>query len=152
MEKISLLILLILSLSAHALTGRVVAVKDGDSIEVLSGDNTLTKVRLADIDAPEKKQAFGQAAKKFLSDLVFNKIIDVEEIGKDRYQRTLGVVFAGDLEVNLHMVENGFAWQYKKYSKSPAYAVAEDSARKKGLGLWRDPEPVPPWEYRHPGR
>lgn len=134
------------------LTGRVVGVADGDTLTLLQGGRTQTRIRLAQIDAPEKSQAFGQKSKASLSDLVFNKEVKVSVETTDRYGRTVGTVFLGEQDINLKQVERGFAWVYRRYAHDPAYEAAEARARTKGLGLWSEPDPMPPWEYRHPAR
>jgi len=132
---------------------KVVKIKDGDTLGLLSNDNQQITVRLAEIDCPEKSQAFGKAAKKFTSDLCFGK--DVTLIGntKDRYGRTVAMVILPDgTNVNYQLVKNGFAWQYKAYSQSAELAQLEQNARENKLGLWQDVNPTPPWEYRKEGR
>jgi endonuclease YncB( thermonuclease family) len=106
------------------------------------------EVRLEGIDAPELKQAFGTASKQTLSDFVFGKTVRLQVTGKDRYQRTLGNVFAGQTWINLAMVERGFAWHFVKYSKDEKLRAAEARARAARLGLWRDAKPVAPWDWR----
>lgn len=139
---------------ASELVGHVVGVLDGDTIDVLTPTKTQVRVRLAGIDAPEKGQAFGNVAKKELSDLVFGKQVTVEWRKKDRYGRTVGKVIVDGVDANLKMVEAGLAWHYKQYAReqSPAdrasYDRAEEDARATGIGLWGDKQPVPPWEFR----
>ena len=140
--------LVALSVCASTLTGKVVKVSDGDTITVLDSEKVQHKVRLDRIDAPEKKQAFGEKSKQHLSEMVFGKDVRVEWQKKDRYQRILGIVFVGDKDVNLQMVKDGFAWHYKFYDKTPAYAQAELDARGKKIGLWVDPNPIEPYEFR----
>lgn len=130
------------------ITGRVVGVHDGDSITVLAPDNEQLKVRLESIDAPELKQAFSQQSKQTLSDLVFGKSVVLQVTGKDRYKRTLAVVMVNGMNANLEMVKRGMAWRFDKYSKDAALLAAQEEAKVAKLGLWRDPEPVPPWEWR----
>jgi len=130
------------------IVGQVVGVHDGDSITVLTADKTQVKVRLEGIDAPELKQAFGTRAKQALSDLVFGKQVLVKVTGHDRYKRTLGRIICGGLDVNLQMVKRGLAWRYDKYSKEAALGAAQAEARTAARGLWSDPHPVPPWEWR----
>jgi endonuclease YncB( thermonuclease family) len=138
--------------SRGSFRGMVVGVTDGDTIKVLVGKQQI-KIRFSHIDAPERKQAFGSKATGFLSDLLAragNQVLVVED-GKDRYGRTLGVVYTtdGKYNFNLAMVENGFAWHYEKYSQDPIYAAAQEYARHNRLGLWSDAQPaVPPWEFR----
>lgn len=140
---------------AETLTGRVVAVADGDTITVLDSLNQQHKIRLAGIDAPEKKQAFGQVSKQHLADLVFGKLVGVEWFKQDKYRRVLGKVLVGGQDANLEQVKAGLAWHYKKYAaeQPPAdrrqYSEAEESARFNRVGLWRDSSPVPPWDFRH---
>lgn len=130
------------------MSGKVVGVHDGDSITLLTSGKLEVKVRLEGIDAPELKQAYGNASKKSLSDLVFGQQVRLEVTGKDRYRRILGHVFVGDTWVNLCQVKNGFAWHYKKYNKDPRLSDAELVSRDAGVGLWRDNAPVPPWNWR----
>lgn len=128
-------------------TGKVVGVADGDTLTVLA-DNTQHKIRLAEIDAPEKKQAFGKRAKQSLSDLCFNADAEVTPATTDRYGRTIARVRCGGVDASLYQVSNGLAWAYTAYLKDPAIATAERAARESGIGLWADAEPTPPWAYR----
>ncbi|MFZ2301817.1 MAG: thermonuclease family protein [Gallionella sp.] len=136
-------------------TGNVVGVADGDTITVLDADKVQHKIRLTGIDAPEKKQPFGNRSKQSLSDMVFNKTVTVETDKRDRYGRELGKVLAGGKDVNLEQVRTGFAWHYKAYERTQsatdrqAYADAENEAKAAKRGLWVDAEPTPPWEWRH---
>ena len=137
---------------AHAdFSGRVVSVADGDTITVLVGREQV-KVRLIEIDAPERAQAFGNRAKQALAAMVFGKDVEVEERGKDRYKRTLGRVVVNGLDANAEMVRQGYAWVYRKYSKNPGLLRLETEAREAKRGLWMDAEPMPPWEWRHRGK
>jgi endonuclease YncB( thermonuclease family) len=147
---------LALSFSAWAdFTGNVVGVADGDTITVLDPDKVQHKIRLTGIDAPEKKQPFGNRSKQNLSDMVFNKTVTVETDKRDRYGRELGKVLAGGKDVNLEQVHAGLAWHYKAYERTQsvadrqAYADAENKARLTKRGLWVDVDPIPPWEWRH---
>ncbi len=141
---------------AETYTGRVVGITDGDTITVLDATNRQHKIRLSGIDAPEKKQAFGNISKQTLADLVFSKTVTVETSKVDRYRRELAKVWVGSIDANLEQVKAGLAWYYKKYEHEQppvdrrAYAVAEEDARASRLGLWRDSYPVPPWDFRHP--
>lgn len=149
----ALLILPILSF-ADVLQGRVVGIADGDTVTVLDVTNTQFKIRLMGIDAPEKKQAFGQKSKEHLSQLVFNKQVSVEYTKKDKYGRTIGKVIVDGVDANLEQVKAGLAWHYKQYQREQsaediaAYVLAEELARNESKGLWVDAEPVPPWEWR----
>lgn len=127
-------------------------VADGDTITVLDAGNRQTKVRLHQIDAPEKKQDFGQASKQSLSDLVFGKPVRIEVADTDKYGRTVGKVWIGGIDANLEQVKRGMAWVYEQYAQEPAYFAAERTARMNRVGLWNQPNPMPPWVFRHPER
>lgn len=139
---------------AATLQGRVIAVSDGDTVKVLDQSNTEWKIRLMGIDAPEKRQAFGNSSKSNLSDLVFGKPVTVEYSKKDKYGRTVGKIRVNGIDANLEQVKAGLAWHYKKYEKEQSeedrdtYAREEDQARTRQRGLWRDAAPEPPWDWR----
>lgn len=134
--------------------GKVVRVSDGDTIAVLYKDNKTHKIRFAGIDAPESKQAYGQASKENLSKMVFGKQVKVTWEKVDKYGRTVGKVFVDGRDVNIEQIKAGLAWHYKKYAdEQPAedrvtYAKAEEEARAAKVGLWQDPNPTPPSEFR----
>lgn len=160
MSKALVCLLLALACAVHAetVTGRVVGVADGDTITVLDADKIQYKIRLAGIDAPEKKQAFGNRSKESLSDMVFDKTVNVETEKRDRYGRQIGKVLVNGQDVNLVQVERGMAWFYRQYQREQSpndrrlYEAAEDAAKAGKRGLWRDTEPVPPWDFRHAKR
>lgn len=128
---------------------RVVGVKDGDTVVLLTAAKEEITVRLSEIDAPERKQAFGTVSRTFLSNLIFGKEVKLVKMGTDRYGRTLGFIYLRNgTNVNLEMVKNGMAWQYEKYSKSAILKKAQASAKSMSVGLWRDLYPVAPWEFR----
>lgn len=139
---------------ADTILGKVVGVTDGDTVTVLDASKVQYTIRLAGIDAPEKKMPFGQRSKEHLSDLVFNKDVEVETSKKDRYGRSVGNIFVGGRDANLAMITAGMAWHYKQYEREQSasdrllYANAEEQARSRRDGLWRDDNPTPPWEYR----
>jgi len=132
---------------AETITGRVVAVADGDTLTVLS-DRTQIKVRLTEIDAPEKKQPFGNRSKQSLSDLCFNKTATVESSGKDRYRRVLGLVTCDGVNANAEQIRRGMAWVFDRYVTDKSLYALQDEAKAAKRGLWRDVAPVPPWEWR----
>lgn len=129
-------------------TGDVVGVADGDTITVLDADKVQHKIRLAEIDAPEKAQPFGNRSKQALNELVHGKVVRVVEHGHDKYKRTIGRVYQGDVDVNAEQVKQGLAWVYRKYSKDATLSPLENEAKAQRLGLWADAEPVPPWRWR----
>ncbi|TYO96773.1 endonuclease YncB(thermonuclease family) [Geothermobacter ehrlichii] len=159
MKKLVVLLLtlaLLTALPCLAFTGKVIKVSDGDTIQVLDSGQAV-KVRLAEIDCPEtshgpKKpgQPFGQAAKKFVLDLVGGKTVLVDVVTKDRYGRIVGKVFLDDgTTLNSRLVQAGLAWAYRRYANDPALFKLEAEARAAKRGLWSDPHPIPPWEWRH---
>lgn len=152
--KLIALLCLVVSVHAHAesITGRVVGVADGDTLTVLDSSKGLTKIRLHQIDAPEKKQDFGQRSKQSLSDLVYGKQVRVEVFDTDHYGRTVGKVWVNGTDANLEQVKRGMAWVYEKYANDPAYFAAERTAKSGRVGLWNQPNPTPPWVFRHPDR
>jgi len=142
------LILLLLVGCAAQEGQKVVGITDGDTIKVLV-DNKPVKVRLAEIDCPEARQAFGTKAKQYTADLAFGKSVRIITKGKDRYGRTLAEVILPDgKNLNKELVRSGLAWQYKQYSKTPEYKRLEEEARTNKRGLWVDKNPVPPWKFR----
>jgi endonuclease YncB( thermonuclease family) len=153
MKFIALLVCLVTA-SVHAadITGRVVGVADGDTLTVLDSNKGLTKIRLHQIDAPEKKQDFGQRSKQSLSDLTYGKQVRVEVFDTDKYARKVGKVWVNGQDANLEQVKRGMAWVYVRYATEPAYFAAERTARNARVGLWNQPNPTPPWEFRHPER
>ena len=145
--------LILSSISAADITGKVVGIADGDTITVLQNKQQI-KIRLAGIDTPEKSQDFGSRAKKFTSDQVFKKQVRVEKMGTDRYGRIIGMIFYDGSCLNEDLVRAGYAWVYRKYCDYPIcskWMDYEKEARRKRIGLWVDSTPIPPWEYRHGG-
>lgn len=140
-----------LPVSAFAATwvqGWVVGVADGDTITILTKAKTQHRIRLAEIDAPESSMPYGRAAKKFLSDAIYRQTVSVHSQGIDRYGRLLGVVYQNKQNINMLMVSNGYAWAYRQYLTDLAYCRAEAIARKARRGLWAEPDPIPPWQWR----
>ena len=133
--------------SAGVIVGQVVAVADGDTLTVFDGTHQI-RVRLAEIDAPERKQAFGTVSRQHLAKLCFRVQARVQVQDFDRYGRAVGRVTCGRTDANAAMVEAGLAWVYRRYARDPGLLQLERGARKTQRGLWRDPAPVPPWEFR----
>ena len=154
--KTSLVLALLFAFACNAdtISGKVVGVADGDTITVLDDTHTQHKIRLAGIDAPEKRQAFGNVSKQSLVEQVAGQSVAVEWVKVDKYGRKVGKVLLAGLDCNLVQVKRGLAWHYKQYQReqSPAdqqsYAAAEIEAKAAKLGLWRDADPLPPWEFR----
>ncbi|HWI15841.1 MAG TPA: thermonuclease family protein [Burkholderiales bacterium] len=130
------------------LRGRVVGVADGDTLTVLV-DHEAVRIRLSDIDAPERGQSYGANARQSLAELCAGRMATVVSEGHDRYGRTLGVVACGGVDANREQVRRGLAWVYARYARrdSPLYEV-EREAREQGRGLWQGADPLPPWLWR----
>ncbi|AKU11319.1 nuclease family protein [Azoarcus sp. CIB] len=139
----------VFNVHAESISCRVVGVSDGDTLTCLTEEKRQVKVRLAQIDAPEKGQSFGQKAKQALANHVFGKKVTIEVETTDRYGRTVGtVIFAGH-DINREMVTSGMAWVYDQYARDPAYFEAQSAARASHLGLWSEPDPIRPSDWRH---
>lgn len=135
--------------AAESIAGKVVAVADGDTLTVRSGQSAL-KVRLHGVDAPEKDQASGEAARRFTAALVLDKEVRVEVVTRDKYGRSVGTVHLGTRCLNDELVKAGLAWWYRQYApRDRKLAVLEEEARRARRGLWADASPTPPWDFRH---
>ncbi len=156
-----IMVLMAGSALADSFTGTVVRVIDGDTVSVSlrakpksstkdgeSCQKKFHKVRLAEIDAPEKKQVFGAESTKALSDKVLGKTVVVEWSNKGRYGRIIGTVYLDERNINQDMIRDGFAWWYRKYSKDNNLSELETNARQRNRGLWTAKHPIPPWQYR----
>ncbi|MDQ3582137.1 MAG: thermonuclease family protein [Pseudomonadota bacterium] len=131
--------------------GKVVGVSDGDTLTVLISGRQ-TKVRLVEIDAPEKRQPFGERSKQSLSDLVYGKRVKVSQQDRDRYGRVVGRVYTESLDVNAEQIKRGVAWIYRIYNRDRSLLALEYEARGAKRGPWIDPNPIPPWEYQQGGK
>ena len=127
---------------------RVVGVHDGDTLTCLDETNTQQKVRLAEIDAPELGQDYGKVSREALAEMVFGKTVTVTEEGKDRYGRWIAHMQVNGIDVNRQQVATGNAWHYSDYSRDSTLATLQTDAQTRRLGLWSQPEPVPPWDFR----
>lgn len=129
-------------------TGRVVKIADGDTLTVLVNKRQV-RVRLDAIDAPEHRQAFSKRSRQSLTDMCAAKQARVEDRGRDRYGRTIGRVNCAGIDVNSEQLRRGMAWVFTRYvpTGSPYYEL-EAYARLRQLGLWADPRPIAPWEWR----
>lgn len=128
----------------------VVAITDGDTLKVRCDDSPQQVVRLAEIDAPEKAQPFGDRSRQHLADLCFQKRAEIMPQAQDRYGRTVGRVTCEGKDANAEQVRAGMAWAYTKYLKDPLIKALEVDARGGHRGLWVDATPTAPWDWRHP--
>jgi endonuclease YncB( thermonuclease family) len=146
-----------------AFPAKVIGITDGDTIKVLDASNTQHRVRLAGIDAPERKQAWGTRSRQGLAEILAGKDVTIEDRKTDRWGRIIGVVWITPpdcptcprtLDAGMSQLTRGLAWHFKRYAHEQPpeergqYAFAEEEARAKGVGLWSDGDPVPPWEWR----
>lgn len=138
----------------NAMTGHVVGVSDGDTITLLVAERQRYRIRLIGADAPEKAQPYGQRSKQNLSALAFDQEAKVDCRAIDRWGRADCVVYVKGVDVALEQVRVGLAWWYRQYAKNQsraerqAYEEAESVAKTGGIGLWADPSPIPPWDWR----
>ena len=138
----------------QTLNGRVVAIADGDTITLLDSANTQRRIRLEGIDAPESHQAFGEQSRLSLSEMIYGKDVSVTYQKIDQYGRLVGKIILDGRDINLEQVKAGMAWHYKFYEdeQTPedrdAYAKAEAEARAARRGLWQDPNPTEPYQFR----
>jgi endonuclease YncB( thermonuclease family) len=140
--------------ASKILQGKVVSVADGDTITVLDAEKNQHKIRLQGIDAPEKAQAFGAKSKQALYEMVHGKTVQVSFEKSDKYGRILGKVLLDGQDICHEQIKAGLAWHYKKYQNQQplvdrdAYSASETAAKNEKLGLWSDPRPVAPWDFR----
>ncbi len=149
------IVLLALSPAVFAadLSGRVIGITDGDTVTLLTSDKQQVRIRLAEIDAPESGQPYGSKSKQKLSELIFGKDVRVVVQTTDRYGRTVGRPYAGDLDVCEEMVRAGAAWVYRQYVIDKSLFDIEIEAREAKRGIWglSEAQNMPPWEWRRTG-
>lgn len=149
MKGIILLCLLIISVNApgQEAVGKVVAVLDGNTLEVKSNDNAVVKLVLYGVDAPELSQEFGEKARRFLEKLLLKKDVTYKLMGKDRWGNSLAMVMKGNIDPRTELLEEGLAWTAEK-NPIPELEELRIKALEKGTGLWKEENPTPPWIYR----
>jgi micrococcal nuclease len=148
--KILLLLFINITFSQTKLTAKVVGVKDGDTVVVLDSLNNQITLRLAEVDCPEKNQAFGTKAKQFTSDQVYLKTIKYVVTDTDRYGRSIAMIYydSDNKYLSAEIIKAGMGWHYKRFSTSKELATFEDNAKKNKIGLWIDNNPISPSEWR----
>jgi micrococcal nuclease len=148
--KTSILLILFTLLSANdSFKAKVIGVYSGDTIVISTNSIKQLKIRLEGIDCPELEQEYGDSAKMTTVGLCFKKEVRIDKVGIDTYGRTLAFVYVGDVCLNKELIRLGMAWHYKEYNADPEMARLEDEARNNKVGLWRQPSPKSPWDFRH---
>ena len=133
--------------AAETLEGKVIRISDGDTITLLV-DHRQVRIRLVEIDAPESAQPFGRRSRDSLAELCAGRFARVIWSEMDRYGRTLGRVWCGGVDANAEQVRRGMAWVFDRYVTDRSLYAVQESARAARLGLWSDPSPMAPWEWR----
>lgn len=131
-----------------ALLCLVIAIADGDTLTCLTDDKRQVKIRLSEIDAPEKNQPFGTRSRQSLADLCHEKRATIQVVTTDRYGRTVGRVTCAGVDANAEQVRRGLAWVYARYVTDHGLYALQDDARAAGAGVWSESRPVAPWEWR----
>ena len=162
LKRLSIVMLFLLSPYCFAdFNAKVVKIIDGDTIDVLDGNNQKLRIRLLGIDAPELKQYFGYESSFYLNKILNGKFVTIfSSPDKNKpytlgyYKRIIGKVVLNGKDINLEMIKKGMAWHFKKYKKNQpigerhSYNIAENEAREKKIGLWFEENPLPPWKWR----
>lgn len=130
----------------------VISISDGDTLVVLKEDKQQVKIRLAEVDAPEKSQPFGTKSRQSLSEICFGKRAKVTPRVKDRYGRTVAHVNCDGIDANAEQVSRGMAWVYRRYARDHDLFILEHEAKRFKRGLWADKSPTPPWQWRKSSR
>jgi len=149
--KIIYILLILNSLVSFAQlkTAQVVAIKDGDTVVLLDDNNNQITIRLAEVDCPEKKQAFGTRAKQFTSEQVYLEYVQYTITSKDRYGRSIGKIYYDDNKyLSEEIIKAGYGWHYSQYSKSQKLSEIQADAKAHKRGLWVDENPIATWEFR----
>lgn len=135
---------------ANDISCKAVAITDGDTFTCLTAQHHQIKVRMAEIDTPERKQPYGEKAKQALAGLVYGKQVSLQVVDKDRYKRTVARVHQGSIDVNRELVSSGAAWVYRQYNRDKSLLLVEANAKAARRGLWGLPEAeqIAPWEWR----
>nr|WP_315034462.1 thermonuclease family protein [uncultured Chryseobacterium sp.] len=149
MKRLMLVCLLFPLLTFSQTRGRVIKISDGDTITVLLEGSQQKKIRLAEVDCPEKGQPFGKNAKQFTSDQVFGKTINFIETSTDRYGRSIAKVYYDqDKYLSKELIKAGMGWWYFSYSNDASLGKLQEKAQRNKAGLWQDIHAMAPWEYR----
>jgi endonuclease YncB( thermonuclease family) len=148
---IALLWCIALGVQAETFTAKVIAVLDGDTVLILHNGKAI-KVRIANIDAPEKTQAFGKQSRESLLEMVGKKQVQIDSQAVDQYGRIVGLIEVDGRNVNQEQVKRGMAWEYSHYHSDKTYLLLQSDAQQVRRGLWAQSSPQAPWQWRklHP--
>ncbi len=147
--QIIVLLAISVSLAGAEIAGTAIKIIDGDTVSVQEINGNTHRIRLYGVDAPEKRQPYGLTAKLYLAIAISGKVVTVSAHGHDRYGRMIGEIIFEGKNINAELVLNGLAWHYRAYApKDRILAENETAARTAEIGLWSDPQPIPPWDYR----
>ena len=155
MRRLLALCLLLVALApawAESMRGVVFVVIDGDSVlfkpdSYGAASRAFLKIRLANIDAPERGQPYGDAATRALSTLVLDQRVELNTVAIDVYGRTIAQIQLRDVQVNTELVRRGLAWA-SSYRRNAELKAVQRDAQQAARGLWREAEPIPPWVWR----
>ncbi len=134
------------------IVGTVTYVIDGDTVKLAQPDGSEITIRLEGIDAPERGQPFSDESKQWLADATSQQVVKVIALGTDRYGRTLANLYINERWLNRDLVASGLAWHYPRYNQDARLAYAQSQARTVGRGLWKESQPIAPWDYRNDRR
>ena len=153
MKRLCIFLVVLLAAVPSAFAQRfpvtVVGVSDGDTFTVINRDKLQLRIRVYGIDAPEKGQAFGNRAKQALSSYIAGREIEIDVQSQEKWGRFVARVYTPEGEdVALLMLRDGMAWHYAHFGGTAAYKEAQEAARAEKAGLWADPAPVAPWDFR----
>ncbi len=137
------------SFADQPISGKVVSVIDGNTIEILTDDGEKLLIKLSEVDSPELSQEFGKEALAYTTKFCLNKIVEINVVGKDRKGSRLGIVkLKNGKQLNSSLLKSGLAWHRDQCVDQCEMKLLEEKAKKRKLGLWTAPDPTPPWIYR----
>lgn len=151
MKTFLLLVVLFVPVYLFGFSGTVYKITDGDTFKLTSDETTFEIIRLYGIDCPEDDQAYGESAADFLSGLIMDQTVEVTQMDIDLYNRVVGMVIVNGTNVNRAMIEAGYAWVYSTYCKESfcdEWKDLQNQAKKERTGLWKDKNPLAPWDVR----
>jgi len=134
-------------LATDVISGKVITVVDGNTLEVFTGENETYKIFLFGIDSPELEQEYGDKAKRFLEKLILDKNVEVQIQGKDRLGNRLGIILIDGEDLREKLLEAGLAWTSER-NPIESFETIKEKSKEKRKGLWKETEPTPPWIFR----